>query len=424
MPDPHPLPRAYLPTLLLAALALRLACAFITPSDDNTLQRLPDQVGYLDLARNLLHQQSLVRVDPRFDDLVYAGRMPLYPLFLAFCGANVIAIRAAQAILDTSTVLAVYLLARNVLTRRPSLLAAAFVAFNPFLIFFSSLILTETLFTSMLAWAMVLLTRHIPLLWGGLLLASSILVRPSAIALPVILGIAAAFLPHHQRSPRHTLWTLPVGSAMLLLTLLALLPWALRNHALLGQWVWTTTDAGFVAFDGFNDQATGASDQKELSSLEWNRQLRRLTEIQRSQLLQRHARQWAAQTAARDPFRLLKLSAIKVARTWSPVPLSHDFSSPRNTLIALLFSLPFYFLVICGLSKNNLPLPFKTLLLLPAIYFTIVHALSVGSLRYRVPTEPLLAVLAAAGAVAVLKPRQPLAPRPSPQSLNNNIVHN
>jgi hypothetical protein len=45
-------------------------------------------------------------------------------------------------------------------------------------------------------------------------------------------------------------------------------------------------------------------------------------------------------------------------------------------------------------------------LLLPALYFTAVHALSVGSLRYRVPAEPPLAVLAAAGAARVISGRQ------------------
>jgi hypothetical protein len=41
------------------------------------------------------------------------------------------------------------------------------------------------------------------------------------------------------------------------------------------------------------------------------------------------------------------------------------------------------------------------LLLIPAIYFTLVHAMSIGSLRYRVPVEPELAVLAAVGIVTI-----------------------
>ena len=81
--------------------------------------------------------------------------------------------------LDTSTILAVFLLARRFLPPAACVFAAVFVGFNPFLIYFSSLILSETLFIALLAWGMLLLTaRYVvdrrdraPL---------SILVRPSA----------------------------------------------------------------------------------------------------------------------------------------------------------------------------------------------------------------------------------------------------
>ena len=48
----------------------------------------------------------------------------------------------------------------------------------------------------------------------------------------------------------------------------------------------------------------------------------------------------------------------------------------------------------------------KLMLLAPAAYFTIVHALSVGSLRYRVPVEPELAVIAGSGAAAIFSGRR------------------
>jgi 4-amino-4-deoxy-L-arabinose transferase-like glycosyltransferase len=420
--DNRPISRAVITSLILAALAIRLSWSFMAPSDAASLDRLPDQIGYLDLARNLLQRQGFIRIDARFDDLIRAGRMPLYPLFVAACGASVTAIRIVQAFIDTSTVLAVYLLARRWLTTRPSFLAAAFVAFNPFLIFFSALILTETLFTAMLAWAMVLLAQRIGLIWGGLVLAATVLLRPSAIGLPVVMGIAGSFLNRSARPDRENSWALPVGSTMLFLTVVMLLPWAIRNRVVLGQWVWTTTDSGFVAYDGFNDQATGASEQKSLSSLEWNRRLRRLSEVDRSDLLQQHARQWIAQTIRENPARLLQLTAVKIARTWSPIPLSQDFSSRRNMVIAGFFAIPFDLLVVLGLWKVAMPRAFKVFLIMPAMYFTLMHAMSVGSLRYRVPVEPLLAVLAGAGAFAVLAKVRLSAWRRSAGSPRTDVV--
>ncbi|HEX2971022.1 MAG TPA: hypothetical protein VHP11_01745 [Tepidisphaeraceae bacterium] len=423
--------RLVLALLLAAALAARLTWSFLLPSDAQTISRLPDQAGYLEMAHNLLDGQGLVWYDLRFGQDTYAVRMPLYPLFLAACGGSVRIIRIVQAFLDTSTVLAVYLLARRWLTRGPSLFAAVLTAINPFLIYFSALILTETLFTAMLLWAMVLLTSSIrsdldvplpdaeptdapaappipqqqplSILWGGMLLAIAVLVRPSGLALPLLLGLAATLANPHAPILPLKRWPLPVGSTMLLLTLLALLPWAFRNHNVLGQWIWTTTNGGFVAYDGFNDQATGASDQSSLSSLEWRSRLLPLTEVQRNEVLTSSARQWALQTLQTHPLRLLSLTASKIARTWSPIPLSQEYGSrPAYLWAALLYSIPFLLLVVLGVVIGVLPTPAKVLLLLPALYFTLIHALSVGSLRYRVPVEPILAVLAAAGAMVIL----------------------
>jgi hypothetical protein len=52
-------------------------------------------------------------------------------------------------------------------------------------------------------------------------------------------------------------------------------------------------------------------------------------------------------------------------------------------------------LVLIGLIRGRLSGRVKLFLLAPAAYFTVVHMLTVGSLRYRVPAEPPLAVLIA-----------------------------
>jgi Gpi18-like mannosyltransferase len=69
------------------------------------------------------------------------------------------------------------------------------VAINPFLVYFTALVLSETLFIGMLAWALYLLTdRRLALRWSGLLLLSlAALVRPSALGLVPLLAIGAAW---------------------------------------------------------------------------------------------------------------------------------------------------------------------------------------------------------------------------------------
>ncbi len=400
--------------VLLAALALRLGWGFVQPTDEASILRLPDQREYLEAARNLLGGRGLTFYDPRFEDQVYAVRMPGYPLLVAACRANVRLVRVVQAFVDTSTVLAIFLLARRWLPPGRSLFAAALVALNPFLVYFSGLLLSETLYTAMLAWGMCLLVRSAPplsdidpadpkrphpwrgvLTWlgGGVVLALSVHVRQSGLPLAVVLGIAAAFVNRPAAAPYHRRWPLPVGTTMLLLTGLALLPWAYRNSRVIGTWVWTTTNGGITAYDGLHPDATGASDQTFVKDMP---ELRGMNELGRDEYLASRAKRFVGEY----PWRVAELAIVKTRRTWSPVPLSEDYQGLKYQLVGYLFSVPFDLLVLIGLftrrRAGGLRASAKAFLLIPALYFTFVHALSVGSLRYRIPVEPPMAVIAAA----------------------------
>jgi hypothetical protein len=257
------------------------------------------------------------------------------------------------------------------------------------------LILTETLFTSLLVWGMVLLARRREFLWGGMVLAMSILVRPSAALMPLVLGVAAVFVNRGRDATYKKWWPLPVGATMLLLTSLILVPWGYRNYTLFHQWVFTTTNDGLTAYDGLNPDATGASDQSFVQSMPWI-QYPRMDELQRSNYLSSLAWQYARN----NPRRVAELSLAKLKRTWSPIPLSEEYGTNRlYVAVGLVYGIPLYLLVALGLWNGAISPSAKAYLLLPAVYFTVAHAVSVGSLRYRVPAEAPMAVLAAACAM-------------------------
>jgi len=362
--------------LLLLALLLRLAWGLSRPNEVSA--DLPDQREYLSIARNLLTGQGLQFRDERFGDDVYAFRSPGYPSFLAGLRCDLRAIRVVQAILDTSTVLAIYLLATQWLDERGALLAAIFVALNPFLIFFTGLLLTETLFTTTLIWGLVMLSRK---QWIGLAsIALALLIRPAAAGLvPFACAFAAGL------KPRQLATGFVIGVAA---SILILLPWAYRNHQQLGDWVWTTTNAGQTQYDGFRDGADGSSNLAELKSMP---ELRDKNEVERNAYLATRGRE----LMLADPQRSAVLAVKKIARTWSPVPLSDEYGSKRNTAVGLLYSLPLFVLTLIGLGRKTLTLRSKLFCLLPAIFFTASAAATVGSLRYRIPAEPMLAVIAA-----------------------------
>lgn len=376
--------------LVIVALALRLAWALSRPADAAAIAALPDQAEYLQLGRNLLAGNGLRMYDARYNDTLYAFRTVGYPAFIAACGGSVRAVRIVQAALDASTIIAAVLLARRWLDVKRSLCAGALVAANPFLVYFSGLILTETLFTALLMWGMACVASQRRVLWwiGLMLLAASIHVRPGALALPVVLAIGSQFVSRPLSGPIKR--QMPAGAATVLLLTLSLAPWAWRNHARTGSWIITTTNSGFTAYDGFNPDADGSSRQQLFRELP---ELRQMTETQRSDYLSRLATNYARE----NPRRVMELSIAKIARTWSPVPLSAEYGSDKRYVLAgLLYVVPLFVLAFLGLWLGRFRRAGKVFLLLPAIYLTLAAVLSVGSLRYRVPADVPLAVLAAA----------------------------
>ena len=410
--------------LIVISLAIRLPWGMLQPTDPKSLQdQLPDQWEYLTLGYNLLHEGRLAFVDPRFNDEVHVFRMPGYPAFVAALGASPRAVRVGQALLDAATGIAVYLLARRLVRRRQGedqpppnfpLMAGLLVAVNPWLIYFSGLILSETLFTAFLVWGMALpiVGRGRWWAWGsGIgLLALSVLVRPSVILLVPLMAMGAAWVnsrlgdPYQSHQPRPRRQIAAAALASTAAVVLALLPWAIRNatHPQVDAWIWTTTNAGFTSYDGLHLGATGASDQSFIAQMP---QLQAMNEVERSAYLGELARQ----SALADPGRVARLAAVKAARTWSPIPLSDQFGQLKYILPGLAFTVPFFGLVIVGLAGSRLSRPAKLYLLLPAVYLTLIHAVSVGSARYRIPAEAPMAVIAVAGVWAIV-PRRSTPP--------------
>jgi hypothetical protein len=182
-----------------------------------------------------------------------------------------------------------------------------------------------------------------------------------------------------------------MAATMLFITGAVLFPWALRNRLTDGvkSWIWTSSNIGITRYDGFNPDATGASDQRFVQSMPW---LADMTEAARSQYLSEKADDWMR----RNPLGVAQLSVIKVMRTWSPFPLSDQFASRKMyVFVGLCFSGVLDLLLVVGLTRSQLPRDVKMFLLLPAIYFTVGAVLSVGSIRYRVPAEPVMGIIAA-----------------------------
>ncbi len=383
--------RRWLWVVLGVALLLRVGWAASRPVGDGTVGLLPDQREYLSLGRQLLADGSLRFVDPRFGQTVWAYRTPGYPAFVALCGGSVRGVRVAQAVLDTATVAAVWLIACRWFGRASAVpvVAAAVVAADPFYVYFCGLILSETAFTALLVWGVYALVAGRRWTAGGLLVAAAY-VRPVGILVGPLVAVAAGWA-NSQGATTYRLRRATANGAVVGVCLaVGLLPWAWRNHLRVGRWVWTSTNDGVTLYDGFHAGATGASDQRFLNAMPG---LRPMTEVDRSAALATAARRWAIE----HPGELPALAARKVARGWSPVPLSAEFGRPAYRWVSGAYAVPFDVLCLIGLGSRRLTRSAKLLLVMPAVAVTVAQVMSVGSIRYRLPAEATLAVLAAVG---------------------------
>ncbi|MBL8878761.1 MAG: hypothetical protein JNG88_06530 [Phycisphaerales bacterium] len=391
--------------LIVLALLIRLTWVGAQSARDGGSLTYDDEHLHWQLATNLVHRGELVSDDGR-----YAARTPLYPIFLAlFAGmgpSGVIAARLAQALLSTLTVAIGTALADRLAGRRPATVAATFLCFDPFSVFFAALLLNEVAFATVLMGLVAMLHsspagqfRFGPALGLAALAVSLVMLRPESIALLGLFAVAALFqLPNLASPARIARLAQLSSSAALLVAALGL--WGWRNHTIFGEWVFLSCNGGVTLYDGVGPQADGSSNQSflrempELASLSEPQRDRRLTEL-------------AAAEIARDPIRFAWLALHKVARTWSLTPNVESHRTGAAATVSALYTLTVLSLVAVGLARHCRRAPALWSLLIPLLFSLMVTAVYIGSVRYRVPYMPLMAVLA--GFAIAIESRPPRA---------------
>jgi 4-amino-4-deoxy-L-arabinose transferase-like glycosyltransferase len=429
--------------VLFLALLLRVVAALTVQmhveKQDRSFLIEGDANGYWELARNLANGEDYeIYTPPR-----RAMRMPGFPGLLALSiklfGENLLFCRFLLAAIGTLACGMLYWLGSVLIDKRTGLIAAAVAAVSPVLVGFSVLVLTETAFAASLTASTFILacwlgfkkkkegrqeaseghldrkddsdkTNSLLLAGvGGVAAGIACYVRPSWLLFaPAVCAFAIGRAIWQERSlhsdkdsqnenkqPRSQLKQKLIESAVVLAALfVTLLPWAIRNQSATGHFVLTTLWVGPSLYDGLSETATGESDMKFFDQ---ENLLGSMTEYE----MDREYRRRAWSFVGENPVRAIQLGLIKFGRFWSPVPNAKQFQSLWQTVGMAAISLPTFGLAAYGawLSRGNLAVLLLTLG--PIVYFSAIHSLFIGSIRYRLPAEYPLLVLAAVGGLAV-----------------------
>jgi hypothetical protein len=435
--------------LFALALATRLAAGFYWQSRLNgqgVRFEFGDSESYWTLGREIA-QGRPYQYGPEKAEIF---RSPGYPLLLApifwLAGDQppVMWARAESAVVGTLAVGGVWWLARGLFGPQAALIAGAVATFYPGAVATSVLVLSEAPFCVLMLLQFALWTaawKAAGFRWAlaaavlaGLAAGAATLVRPSWLLftpLALVVGLAVRGRGHPAAIPasatstqrsafsnQQSAFSIPpsprpssrgrgrhvwIGLAMMAGLIVTMLPWWTRNARVAGRFVPTTLQVGASLYDGLNPQATGASnmDLTPESVKDLRRRAARGEAPHGAALeveLDRRFRA-AAWAFARDhPAAVARLAAVKLLRTWNVWPNEAGLSSWPVRLAVLLSYVPVLVLGVAGAAgtiRRGWP---YVLCWLPAVYFTVLHVIFVGSIRYRQPAMLGLIVLAA-GAV-------------------------
>ena len=243
----------------------------------------------------------------------------------------------------------------------------------------------------------------------------AVLARPSWLLFMPLAGLVVLLFRRDRLRQLSILVVMAIGCVAVML------PWWVRNAIITARFVPTTLQVGAGLYDGLHAGASGASDEnmafvdrfvqeQERADAEYASRFRQNAEAAQTETSARTGLRMRStfeyrlnarmQAAAVDWLKknvsgAIRLSLVKFARTWSLWPNAGEIGS---TWVRALLTLACLGVLGCALAaswqlRRNAPW-LIALCWLPAVYFTLLHMVFVGSIRYREPAMLVLTALA------------------------------
>lgn len=369
--------------ILVAALAVRLL--YVAVADEPPPQDTPD---YDEIAHNLLAGEGFVASGNWFGHELRAWRAPLYPFFLAAIYGvhdSHTAVRLVQVLLGVVTVGLVYRLTRH-LAPEAALIAGWVAALYEPLVACSHEVMSESLFTLLLVAGVGLAVeaRHRTngrwSLGAGLLLGLATLTRP--VGLLALVALVAVHLAERWRDPswHRRLWAPALLTAG---TVLAVLPWTVRNALVFGEFVPISTHGGFILARSNADDP--AWRQEHGWGIDPQVFVATPGEVERDRRWRAEGLQWIAD----HPGAWVRLVVERALR------LLYIFRPDYNAAFASI--LPF---ALAGLWRRGRDPGFRQLAAVCGLSVAAFCLILYGSTRFRLPLEPFFILFAAVAVAA------------------------
>jgi hypothetical protein len=359
--------------ILVALVARLLALPFIP------LELLPDIKSYQAIVVEIL-AGNFISND---------GAMPLYPLLVALFGGARQAHVYIGVIFGVISVVLVWAFARIFFEdRKVGLVAAWMMSIYPMAIFYGAVGLTESVFVPLILGAFLFLHKN-RVVWASTLFILSILTRPTMdIFAPIVILWNALFI-------RKKGVFLAFRDLMIYGVLYALImsPWWYHNVKKYDHFVRLNQSFGVVFYSGNNKLNTSGGG---ISGIDFDFKnvegyLESNSSAEKAQLLRDAAIKYISQ----EPKRFFEMAVVKFFRFWRLTPYTPLVQESSMAFITTLSLIPIIFFAFVTLITKRKMFKQFTPILGFVVYLTMVHMVTLASVRYRYPLEPLLIVIAA-----------------------------
>lgn len=368
----------------------------------------PGAAIYDELIDNIISGMGFVR-HPDFPPELY--RTPLYPyigagLKLIF-GNGFLPIIVAQVIMDVLTCIIIYTMGLLLFNFRVAIVSAAIVGVFPLSTFFASRVMTETLLTlqiSLILLTFIYIWRK-PLSKGlylllGIMFGLATLCKPYIMAFALFLGVAV-WLKENLSSKVFLRVAL-----MVLVMLVVISPWTVRNYRITGKFVPVSTGLGINMWIGNRVESQGREEYELEGQILTNfREDRDRIVSEKGGMgnafidvrLDKGFLGEAIDNFTRQPFPTIKLMLWKSVRLWYDI---FQLQNKKYQWIVSLIQIPlvlmgFMGMFMCIYKRYYMAIPFLLLML-----YHVLIAFSVSStVRYVVPVMPIMILFAVYWAV-------------------------
>ena len=354
-------------------------------------QNFPDANSYITIGKEIFSGNVIT------NDIY----MPLYPILTYISGGPFF-----QTIIDilfsVVSVWLIYLLSYTLFENRIAAILSSFIAaVYPHFIFYSLSGLSEVFFTFLILLSFLFFYRNRFYL-AIVISILALLVRPTFDLINPILVILFVGVVHNSDWKTVTKYILIYSLTYLII----MSPWWVHQYEKYGQFVRLNLGDGIVLYSGNNPLNTsggGVGREDGTSDMDLSKFRTIVNPIERNQSMKKEALDYIVN----NPSNFIDLAGTKFIRFWRLWPYTEHYQQWYIIALSLISYGSVLFMSI-GFILRNSKKHFRkiTPILALSLYLTLVHMVTIGSIRYRFPLEPFLIIFAGYFFVDLFKNKQ------------------